>query len=280
MVAGEVDPMAILEALGIAAPERVAPIAGGWDTLLWRVDAADGSRYALRVFRGEQAATCRREALVMRALAEQGLPVPLVHAESPDADRPALLLQWCDGQPLLRAVATQPWRAWPLGRAMGHLQARLHSVQPAQTLIDQLPRIEIGDDPPAVLHMDFHPLNVMVNRQGISGILDWANVGFGDPRADLARTVTILRLAPAPPNASGLPLPPLRALLELAWRSGYTHQRRDDAFRGMDPFYAWAGDWMERDLRPKLGKPGVWLQPSDLARISSWTLAHRHRGNP
>jgi hypothetical protein len=39
----------------------------------------------------------------------------------------------------------------------------------------------------------------------------------------------------------------------------------------MAPFYAWAGALMERDLRPKLGQPGVWLQESDLERIERWT---------
>jgi hypothetical protein len=34
---------------------------------------------------------------------------------------------------------------------------------------------------------------------------------------------------------------------------------------------------MERDLRPKLGKPGVWLQPRDLARIHRWTLSWKRR---
>jgi hypothetical protein len=34
---------------------------------------------------------------------------------------------------------------------------------------------------------------------------------------------------------------------------------------------------MARDLRPKLGKSGVWLQPADLARINSWTQARRQR---
>jgi hypothetical protein len=45
----------------------------------------------------------------------------------------------------------------------------------------------------------------------------------------------------------------------------------------MNPFYVWAGEWMERDLRGKLGKPGVWLEPSDLARISAWTRRWRDR---
>ena len=45
----------------------------------------------------------------------------------------------------------------------------------------------------------------------------------------------------------------------------------------MNPFYVWAGEWMERDLRPKLGREGVWLKPSDLARIRRWTTARRGR---
>jgi hypothetical protein len=39
----------------------------------------------------------------------------------------------------------------------------------------------------------------------------------------------------------------------------------------MAPFYAWAGALMERDLRPKLGRPGVWLHERDLTRIRRWT---------
>src|SRR5205823_109209 len=75
------DPTTILASLGISQHRSVTPIAGGWDTSLWRVD--DGRQmYALRAFRPEQAPVCRREALVMRALADLGLPVPRVHAEN------------------------------------------------------------------------------------------------------------------------------------------------------------------------------------------------------
>jgi aminoglycoside phosphotransferase (APT) family kinase protein len=58
----------------------MTPVVGGWDTLLWRVDAADGRRFALRVFRPDQVMTCQREVAVMRALAEQPVPVPSVAA--------------------------------------------------------------------------------------------------------------------------------------------------------------------------------------------------------
>ncbi|MBV9581718.1 MAG: phosphotransferase [Chloroflexi bacterium] len=270
----EIDPLRVLGALGVAPPERVTPIAGGWDTLVWRVDAADTRPSALRVFRPDQSQTCRREVLAMEALAEHRLPVPSVTAHTVTGDRPAMLMSWCPGQPLLQRVAAEPWRAWTLGVAMGRMHARLHRVQVSDLLTRELPGIEIGDGPHHILHMDFHPLNIMTDGRRVTGVLDWANVAVGDARADLARTVTLLRLAPMPPGSQTLLVRVLRIVLELAWRNGY---ERDglSRFRGMNPFYVWAGEWMERDLRRKLGKPGVWLEPSDLTRISEWTRRQR-----
>src|SRR5438270_2845361 len=132
-----VDPLPILAALGISQPGRVTPIAGGWDTSLWRVEDSGRHAYALRVFRPEQAPTCRREALVMRALADLGLPVPKVHAENHEA--PALLLDWCQGQPILEEVKARPWRIWRMGVAMGRVHARIHAVQVSEGLTKALP---------------------------------------------------------------------------------------------------------------------------------------------
>jgi aminoglycoside phosphotransferase (APT) family kinase protein len=276
----EVDPLAVLNALGVTPPECVTPVVGGWDTMLWRVDGADGRRFALRVFRPDQAATCHREVLVMQALVGQGLPVPAVAAHGTSSDRPAMLMAWCPGQPVLGKLSGEPWRVWKLGTAKGRMHGRLHAVPVNDTLIRALPTIEIGGGQRSILHMDFHPLNVMTDGRDITGVLDWANVALGDPRVDVARTVTLLRLAPTPPGGPTPLIRGLRAILELAWRTGYRRERRNDPFRGMDPFYAWAGEWMERDLGPKVGKPGVWLEPSDLARINSWTLARRQRERP
>jgi aminoglycoside phosphotransferase (APT) family kinase protein len=128
--------------------------------------------------------------------------------------------------------------------------------------------------------MDYHPLNVMTDGRSITGVLDWANVAIGDRRLDLARSVTILRLAPTPPGTPVFALRTLRGILESAWRSGYRQARQMNPFVDMDPLYAWAGEWMERDLRRKLGRPGVWLQESDLSRIHDWTLARRRESAP
>lgn len=47
--------------------------------------------------------------------------------------------------------------------------------------------------PASVLHMDYHPLNVLVGRQGrISGVIDWVSADTGDRHLDVATTATIL----------------------------------------------------------------------------------------
>jgi aminoglycoside phosphotransferase (APT) family kinase protein len=44
----------------------------------------------------------------------------------------------------------------------------------------------------SVLHMDYHPLNVMVKGGRITGIIDWVNAECGDRHLDAATTATIL----------------------------------------------------------------------------------------
>jgi aminoglycoside phosphotransferase (APT) family kinase protein len=266
MQAGAVDPYALLADLGLSDASAVTPVGGGWDTALWRVQRGSAS-FALRVFRSDQTAQWRRELLVMQAATEHGLPVPWVHASTIWDGHPALLLSWCPGRPLLDQVRAEPWRVWALGVAMGRVHARIHAVPGPASLRAALPAsLPQGA---ALLHLDYHPLNVMSSHRGITCVLDWANAAVGDPRADLARTVTVLRLAPAPPGTPATLLMALRRALELAWRTGY--QVSGGSFRDMAPFYAWAGAMMEADLRPKLGRPGIWLRPSDLERIHRWT---------
>jgi aminoglycoside phosphotransferase (APT) family kinase protein len=270
----------------VPTPSAVTPIAGGWDTQIWRVSSADCT-YALRVFRAEQLNAFKREAAVMRVVRAGGLPVPKVHAEGVSGGRPALLLSWCPGLPLLAAVRAQPWRVWSLGVALGQMHARIHALPVPAALTNVVPIWDPGREDLAanllarlqqpastsLLHLDYHPLNVMVDGEQVTGVLDWANVAVGDRRADLARTVTLMRLPPLPPGTPAIVQLVMRPLLEAAWRSGYRELQMVDPFVDMAPFYAWAGTMMQRDLRPKLGRPGVWLRERDLARMQRWTLA-------
>lgn len=277
----ELDPIAILMALGVVDATEVTPVAGGADTAIWRV--VHGRRVdALRVFRAEQANVCRREVVVMRAARAANLPVPAIHVIGAWQDRPALLLGWCAGEPLLHALRRQPWRAWRLGAAFGQMQAAIHAITPAPN--PQLPTTEwiawAGADEQALqsrlravasqsarlLHLDYHPLNVMTDGRRITAVLDWANARVGDPRADVARTYTILAIDPAWPPQPHIHV--FRWVLARAWRRGY--EQAAGPLGDLALFYAWAGAVMARDLARRVDQ-------QQLNRIRRWTAAWKRR---
>ncbi|HLH75699.1 MAG TPA: phosphotransferase [Candidatus Binataceae bacterium] len=45
---------------------------------------------------------------------------------------------------------------------------------------------------PALLHLDYHPLNVIAQGRHLRGVLDWVSYDFGDRHLDVATTSTIL----------------------------------------------------------------------------------------
>jgi hypothetical protein len=119
-------------------------------------------------------------------------------------------------------------------------------------------------------------MNVLVADGRISAVLDWANARAGDPRADLARTASILRFAPLDPEVPR----PLGSLLQRLFIAGWRRGYRDvtGPISGMAPFYAWAGEVMIRDLTPRLGRPDLpWLDLQFLDRVRQWADGWRQR---
>jgi aminoglycoside phosphotransferase (APT) family kinase protein len=287
----ELDSRAIVATLGLPAVSAIEPVGGGWDTALWRVESA-GTRYAVRVFRVDQAATCHREVLAMTAAARGGVPVPEIHAETVWNDHPVLLLSWVRGRPLLDEIRARPWRIHRLGVTFGKMHARIHRVPAPEAMredhADWITWMGPGEEAlkqrlqeqslrwNALLHLDYHPLNVMFDGDRVTGVLDWANSRAGDPRADLARTISELRLAPEPPHVRPHAVVRfLRRTLERAWRQGY-----DEAagpFADLEVFYAWAGVLMTHNFGAKMGNPGVWLDQHDLDRINRWAAECKRR---
>jgi len=78
-------------------------------------------------------------------------------------------------------------------------------------------------DGSAVCHGDFHPDNVILTREG-PVIIDWMTAGHGNPDADVARTVLMLRHG-QPMGASALQLK-LIELLRQQLLSGYLRAYR------------------------------------------------------
>ncbi len=113
----------------------------------------------------------------MAYLHQQGYPVPAVEELSDDGAE--LVMERIEGHSMVDAIARSPWSVRRLARTLAGLHARLHEIA-APGFLGPAP-VAAGD---RVVHMDLHPLNVMIGPKG-AVVIDWANAGAGDPRVDV-----------------------------------------------------------------------------------------------
>ena len=283
---GEIDPYAVLRSLGYPEVESVERVLGGWETSLWRFATPDGERHALRVYPGpEHALAARNEEAALRACAAAGVPVPAVEATGQWEGRPLLVLSWCPGRTCLDAMLRRPWSTWRLGLSLGRQQARIHRVPPPSVLLEgapeywlakgalQCPEVFAGVrrmalSTASLIHLDYHPLNVLMDRGRITGILDWSNAAAGDPRADFARTAALLLTASSPPGPARLLIGAARRLFYLAWRRGYVSEA--GPLGDLALLMAWAGATRLQDLEYARSRPQSWAGEGDFAAARRW----------
>ncbi|GAA4098880.1 phosphotransferase [Nonomuraea soli] len=146
------------------------------------------SRRVLRRYRSNS--TALAEAKIMEHVRGHGFPVPAVH----DATETDLVLERLPGPTMLQALSRRPWKVLRYGRQLGELHDRLHRV-PAP---DWLP-----GDGGQVLHLDFHPGNVILTPGGPS-VIDWCNARSGEPAVDVATTLVLLTTGEAPKGVERL----------------------------------------------------------------------------
>lgn len=278
----DIDPSEVLQALGYEQAGTIEPLAGGMDTLLWRFEA--NGRFVLRLFRREQQEVAAKEATIMRLVRDLGYPVPSVHLVDHWQRRPALVMDWAAGDTFSAALERRPLAAYTLGVRFGRAQAQLHRLRPPlerlpnalrspqRTWIDwshpdeHLLRAALYALPlerQSLIHLDFHPMNVLTGDRDVTAVLDWANVHYGDPRADVARTESILRLAPLPLGGGA----PIRRPFLWGWRRGY--RSLQGPLEQMALFRAWAGAAMLADLLPHRDTRGFPVDLFDDA--TDWT---------
>jgi aminoglycoside phosphotransferase (APT) family kinase protein len=198
----------------------LAPMLGGASRETWSF-ALDGRPLVLRrdppgAVRG---GAMEREAALLRAAAAAGVPVPEVLAASDDPSAlasPWLVMERLYGETIARRILRDEQYAGARGRLTGQLGqalAALHSAAvevpglPAdedvlasmRALLDAAsephPALELGlrwlaANRPAptgrtVVHGDCRLGNVMVDRDGLVGVLDWELAHVGDPAEDL-----------------------------------------------------------------------------------------------
>jgi Ser/Thr protein kinase RdoA (MazF antagonist) len=204
-----------------------------------------------------------------------GLPVPTIQAVGSWRGRPTLLLSWLPGRPIAEELRRAPWRIWSLGVAFGRMQAAIQALPAPDPLAAQsgawigwlgstypelANRLKRERPANALLHLDYHLENVLTDGLRITGILDWQNTLAGPPRADIARTFTILTIDYTGHISLAERL--MRSLFTRAWRSGY--ERQFGPLGDASLYNAWAGAVMQRDLATKRAA-------SDLARVARWT---------
>jgi aminoglycoside phosphotransferase (APT) family kinase protein len=175
---------------------------------------------------GRSVAESSRAALA--SAREAGAPCPAVFDVVEVDGRVGLVMERIDGPDMLNDFAAHPWRLAAYARALADLHAAIvstpapmsaHPVRPdlrRQLDDDAIPRpiadvarglLDVLPDGDRLVHGDFHPGNVLLGPSG-PVVIDWENLGAGDPAEDHARTSLLLRHAD-PPHAAA----PLRFLV-------------------------------------------------------------------
>lgn len=155
----------------------------------------------------------RREALATRLAHEAGLAVPAVGGLVRVADRLGVIYERISGGTMLGAMRGNLPRVAPLSRQMGALHAAMHGVKggglmllsdyvewniahaPGITedlraaLLARLDTMPPGD---ALCHGDLHPDNIVMTARG-PVIIDWMTAVCGNPLADIARSLLMIR---------------------------------------------------------------------------------------
>jgi aminoglycoside phosphotransferase (APT) family kinase protein len=117
------------------------------------------------------------EARTMSFLREQGYPVPAVEEVSEDGFD--MVMERIEGVTMVEAIGKAPWTIRRQAATLADLHRRLHEIEAP----DFLSPAPVGTGT-KVLHLDLHPLNVMIGPKGVF-VIDWPNARRGDPDVDV-----------------------------------------------------------------------------------------------
>jgi len=150
--------------------------------------------------------------------------------------RTQLRLHDLDARPLLSTVSREGIGEMPSFDSMlADLDRRVTRrpveglVQPMRWLLSHGPP---EPDRPVICHGDFHPQNVLMSGNAVTGVLDWPNAVVADPAYDVAATRVILSCAPiemaAVPAAARVLARMMRPVLLARHLAGYQRRRKLD----------------------------------------------------
>jgi aminoglycoside phosphotransferase (APT) family kinase protein len=195
-------------------------LAGGASKEAWAVDAGGDPLLVRRAAVGvihRHTLSLADEFEVLRAAHEAGVKVPRPYGYVADlAGREAFVMERLEGETIGRRIVQRPELAAAreaLPRQLAEELAKVHAIpaervpflgtHPIERMADELddvgephPAIELGlwwlrthrppPRPPVVSHGDYRIGNVVVDENGLVGLLDWEFAHLDDPARDLA----------------------------------------------------------------------------------------------
>src|SRR5262249_41182281 len=185
---------------------------------------------ALRAYSSSRAvARARHDFVVQRHMHDLGysVPAPLLIEDSCDVlGGPFLLMAWIPGDTLLERLRQRFRDFLRVAEMLANAHFQLHALSSSglpskrEPFLDRrldelgsmirehrLEGLEPGldwllahrpapPDCPRILHLDFHPVNLVVQNDCVAAVLDWSESDVGDLHADVATTLVLLQSAP------------------------------------------------------------------------------------
>jgi aminoglycoside phosphotransferase (APT) family kinase protein len=130
------------------------------------------------------------EARVMEYVRSQGYPVPAVEEVSDDGSD--MVLERIEGTTMVTTMTRRPWTIPRQGSVLADLHRQLHELIAPGWLHDA--PVGHGD---RMLHLDLHPLNVMIGNRG-PVVIDWTGACRGDPFVDVALAWVLMTAGEVP----------------------------------------------------------------------------------
>lgn len=141
-------------------------------------DQGDGT--VLRRYRTDH--DCAVEGRIMTWLSGQGVRVPHVQT----ASGRDIVMELIEGPTMMEDLEARPWMLGSHARLLARLQQEINALE-APDWLPARDGVSLGT---AVVHLDLHPMNVLLGRDG-PVVIDWTNASRGSPSFDAAMTFVL-----------------------------------------------------------------------------------------